>query len=103
METIYEEPVEQKMEDIVVRAWKKTVLAHVERILKEGGDDIERRIQAIFEERRKSLQSFGYAHRIYPEPELPYSEMEDSDKESEGGDEIDEFWEEESRLASDEE
>jgi citrate synthase len=101
METIYEKPVEQKMEDIVVEAWKKTVLAHVERILKEGGDDMERRIQAIFEERRKSLQSFGYGHRIYPEPELPYSEMEEeSDKED---DEIDEFWEEESRLASDEE
>jgi hypothetical protein len=103
METIYEEPVEQKMEDIVVSAWKKTVLTHFERILKEGGDDMNRRIQAILDERRKSLESFGYKHRVYPEPELPCSETEDSDKESEESDEIDEFWDEESRLASEEE
>lgn len=104
METIYEEPVEQKMEDIVVSAWKKTVITHFERILKEGGDDMNRRIQAILDERRKSLESFGYKHRVYPEPELPCSETEEeSDEESEEGDEIDEFWEEESRLASEEE
>jgi hypothetical protein len=100
MDTIYEEPVEQKMEDIVVDAWNKTVLAHVERILKEGGDDMERRIHSILAERRRSLESFGYKHRIYPEPQLPCSEMEESDNED---DEINEFWEEESRLASDEE
>jgi len=103
METIYEKPVEQKMEDIVVEAWKKTVLAHVERILKEGGDDMERRIHSILAERRRSLESFGYKHRIYPEPQLPCSETEDSDKESEESHEIDEFWDEESRLASEEE
>jgi len=103
METIYEEPIEQKMEDIVVSAWKKTVITHFERILKEGGDDMNRRIQAILDERRKSLESFGYKHRVYPEPELPCSETEDSDKESEESHEIDEFWDEESRLASEEE
>jgi hypothetical protein len=100
METIYEEPVEQKMEDIVVDAWNKTVLKHMERILKEGGDDMERRIHSILEERRRSLESFGYKHRIHPEPKIPCSEMEESDNEE---DEIDEFWEEESRIASDEE